>query len=277
MSIWKKYQGVLLPKIPPHKTIQITKEEAKKLLKENSALLIRWSSTFDDENENTFWYVIKDSECSMEELSSNTRSKVRRGLKKLTVKKISKEDLLKLGGYNVYLAANESYNHYVPPMNEGDFNDFILSYDDEDCHFWGVFLKESDKLVAYSQNLIIDDYCDYSIIKFHPKYLRYYLSYALFYEMNSYYLNEKGFRYVNDGPRSMGHDTNIQEFLISKFKFKKAYSKLELYYSLKVKIAIFILYPFRKLFYKSSKNIFKKIGVLLKQHEIYMNQNSTTT
>ena len=41
------------------------------------------------------------------------------------------------------------------------------------------------------------------------------------------YLNENNFRYVNDGAKSMSHDTNIQEFLIKKFKFRKAYCQLQ--------------------------------------------------
>ena len=31
--------------------------------------------------------------------------------------------------------------------------------------------------------------------------------------MNRYYLNEQKFKYVNDGAKSMSHDTNIQTFL----------------------------------------------------------------
>ena len=55
-------------------------------------------------------------------------------------------------------------------------------------------------MIGYSQNKIINNYCDYSTIKFHPNYLKFYLSYVkLFYTMNQYYLNEREFKYVNDG------------------------------------------------------------------------------
>lgn len=273
MEIWRKYQGALVPNIAPHCPIDLSKEEAKALLKKHQAYFIRWPINFDQINQSTFWYVIKDGESSIDELSSNTRSKIRRGLKKVEVKKITKNELINQGAYQVYLAANESYNHYVSPMNEEDFQKKIQSYVDDECDFWGVFLKEDNSLVAYSQNLISDKSCDYSIIKFHPLYLKHYLSYALFFEMNNYYLNDLNFRYVNDGARSIGHDTNIQKFLIEKFKFRKAYCNLELYYSKKVKFAVVLLYPFRSIFYKLSFKLFKKIGILLKQHEIYLNQN----
>lgn len=272
MKIWQKYQGSLVPSIAPHCPIDLSKKEAKKLLKKHQAYLIRWPINFDQINKSTFWYVIKDGGSSLDELSGNTRSKIRRGLKKLEVKRISKNELVDHGAYKVYLAANESYNHYVSPMKEDDFNHQIFSYPDNECDLWGVFLKEDNSLVAYSQNLISNRSCNYSIIKFHPLYLKHYLSYALFFEMNNYYLNELNYRYINDGARSIGHDTNIQKFLIEKFKFRKAYCNLEIYYSKKVKYAIVLLYPIRYLFYKISFKSFKKIGVLLKQHEIFLNQ-----
>jgi hypothetical protein len=273
MKIWQKYQGSLVPSIAPHCPIDLSKKEAKDLLKKHRAYLIRWPINFDQIKKSTFWYVIKDGESSLDELSGNTRSKVRRGLKKLEVKKLAKHEVVDHGAYKVYLAANESYDHYVSPMNEEDFITQILSYSDEECHFWGVFMKEDNHLVAYSQNLLSDKSCNYSVIKFHPLYLKYYLSYALFFEMNNYYLNELNFRYINDGARSIGHDTSIQEFLIEKFKFRKAYCNLELYYSNKVKLVVVLLYPFRSLFFKRSFKLFKMIGILLKQHEIYLNQN----
>jgi hypothetical protein len=46
-------------------------------------------------------------------------------------------------------------------------------------------------MIAYSQNIIENNSINYSTVKFDPTCLRLYLSYALFYEMNRYYLNEQ--------------------------------------------------------------------------------------
>ena len=56
--------------------------------------------------------------------------------------------------------------------------------------FWGVYCLKNQNLVAYSLNRLVDDYCDYSTIKFDPKYLKDYSSYVLYYSMNKYYLND---------------------------------------------------------------------------------------
>lgn len=277
MEIWRNYQGSLIPRVPPHYPIQITDEEAKTLLKEYNVHFIRWYKDFDKQFDGEFWFVIKDGPSSLEELSGNTRSKTRRGLKRLEIRKMSGADLISSDAYQVYNEANKGYKQYIQPLSRVDFEKNIRSLPSKNYHFWGVFFKEENKLIAYSQNYISDHSCEYSTIKFHPKYLKHYPSYALFFEMNNYYLNELKFRYVNDGARSIGHDTNIQNFLIEKFKFRKAYATLEIFYSKKVKLAITILYPFRSFFYNSSNKTLQKIAVLLKQHEILVNQKKVDT
>lgn len=270
---WRKYQGALIPRIAPHQPINLSNAEAKDLLIKNRVHFIRWTSNFDKASSKSFWYVIKDGSSSMEELSGNTRSKIRRGLKRVEVRKLSNKEILEIGAYNVYLEANKKYNDYVEVINEQEFKDQFLLCTDDVYDFWGVFMKETNDLVAYAQNYISDNACEYSVLKFNPKHLKHYLSYALIFEMNTFYLNEKKFKYVNDGARSIGHDTNIQNFLIDKFKFRKAYCDLRIVYSKKIGLIVALLYPFRSIFYKSSNNKLKKVGVLLRQHEILKNQS----
>ena len=71
--------------------------------------------------------------------------------------------------------------------------------------------------------------------------------------------------YVNEGTRSILHETNVQSFLIEKFKFRKAYCKLHVQYHPLVNSIIFILYPFRLLIIKSNNKLLRKIGVILMQ------------
>jgi len=64
--------------------------------------------------------------------------------------------------------------------------------------------------------------------------------------MNEYYLKEHQFAYVNDGFRSILHDTSIQEFLIKKFGFRKVYLKLHIQYHPLFGIFMKLAFPFRK-------------------------------
>ena len=134
--------------------------------------------------------------------------------------------------------------------------------------FWGLFSSDENLLIGYAQNIIKGGVAQYSIVKLDPDYLYLYGSYRLFYDMNSYYLNEQKFNYVSDGARSLSHETNIQEFLVKKFKFRKAYCRLNIVYRWDIGLLIKMVYPFKKLIDKQNYQYLKKISVLLQQEMI---------
>ena len=74
-----------------------------------------------------------------------------------------------------------------------------------------------------------------------------YPMYGLIYEMNRYYLEEKGVSFVCDGVRSITGHSNIQNVLEDKFKFRKAYCDLQVYYKPWLGVAVKLLFPFRTL------------------------------
>jgi len=86
--------------------------------------------------------------------------------------------------------------------------------------------------------------------------------------MNNHYLNQRKLRYVNDGARSISHFTQVQDFLIDKFKFRKAYSRLLVAYNPQVGLGVRFLYPFRSAVFKLRGSLVEKAGVLLRQAEI---------
>jgi hypothetical protein len=262
---WYSYHGALLPRVSPHKNISLSKEDAKKLLKKSGALFLRYTDEWDRKEESEFWYIVKDDFKGMDELSSNTRNQIRKGQKYCSVKKVSCEEVA-LKGYETYKSAFDRYNTHLKPMSQKIFYDNMMQSNNYD--FFAVYEKETGKMIAYSSNTIDDNICSYTTIKLHPAYLSLYPSYALFYEMNQYYLEDKRFRYVHDGARSISHDTNIHAFLLQKFKFRKAYCRLHVDYRWDVKLAVMILYPFRNILKKFDHTITNKISVLLRQEEI---------
>jgi hypothetical protein len=64
-----------------------------------------------------------------------------------------------------------------------------------------VYEKATGKAVALAINTLHDDCCEYNTMKADPTFLRnsIYTYYGLIYEMNRYYLEELGLKYVNDG------------------------------------------------------------------------------
>ena len=182
------------------------------------------------------------------------------------MKIIDKTDLLK-DGYSVYIKAIKRYSVVLNKKSYSDFKDEIESLDSS-WEIWGVYCNLNKQLVAYSLNRNADDYCDYSTIKFDPLFLKDYSSYILYYSMNKYYLEEKKVKYVSNGTRSISHQTNIHDFLIEKFKFRKAFCKIELVYKRKINFLVKFLYPYRLIFSLIPMNFFRKIYVILFQEEI---------
>lgn len=261
---WKLYQGVLMPDVPPHIEVELKKKEIKYLIKQTNAYFVRWISEWDIKN-GKFWYIIKDEKEDINAYKSKIRNQIKKGFKNCRVEKVNKEYIAEYG-YEVYKKAFKRYNTFLKAISEDRFKKNILN-SGNNIDFWGVFVDDN-KLIAYSQNRIRENVCEYNVTKFDPDFLKLRPSEALFFEMNRYYLNEKNFLYVSDGARSLSHQTNIQDFLINKFKFRKAYCKLNVVYRKDIEILVRLLYPVRKLFYQSNNKFLQKIGVVLKHEEI---------
>lgn len=264
---WLNYQGVLIPNVPPHISITLSRSDINTLLKQSNAYFIRWNSNWDCKTPTEFWHVIKDSKPSLESLSSNTRHNVRRGLKRCQFKKTTVDALIK-EGYNVYLQAFNQYQTFITPQTKVEFIENLQSLSRKSgWEFWEA--RNADgQLIAYSINLVRDHVCEYKTTKFDPDFSNNYTSEGLFYTMNDYYLNELQLTYIDDGSRSLSHQTNIQDYFINKFGFRKAYCKMNIAYAFKTKLAVTLLYPFKPLLEKMSSGVIQKIVVLLKHEEI---------
>lgn len=203
---------------------------------------------FDSLTETSFWYVIKDSFGGLEELSTGARRDVRKSLRIYDASPITTEELLKKG-YSIYSSAQESYRVKCEVISPEQYEEMVKNYASEgDKEFWGLRHKESGELVALAINTIKEDSCEYNVLKCKPQALKdgsqpYY---GLIYEMNRHYLQDRGLKYVNDGARSITNHSNIQPFLIQKFKFRRAYCNIQLVYKWWLGIIVRLLFPFRK-------------------------------
>lgn len=230
---------------PPHEEQKLDKESYSNLLR-MGGLLVRNTYDFDCKEQTCFWYIIKDTFNGLDEFSSNERNKIRRSEKVLTFKKISL-DLLKSEGWNILKATYEDYAVSDRAMNETVFLNYLSECESQDFDYWGIF--DQDRLIGFCTVWIwLPDCCEYGLIGILPEYKHNntYPYYGLFHNLNTYYLGTKGFRYVADGSRSITEHSHIQDFLIQNFNFRKAYCRLEVHYRWWVKIAVKMLFPFRK-------------------------------
>lgn len=264
---WRVNQKGLIPLSPPEQ-IEINDQNLLlNLMASNSALYIRWESDFDMIETSPWWHVICDKHLKLESLSKNTRSKIRRGLKIFYTHSLTRNQLLE-EGYSVYDSAFKRYETHEKKFDEKEFVNAISNMP-SNTEFWGVREKDTDKLVAFSENYIDHNTCFWNTIWFEPDSLKSYSSYVLFYNLIEHYLDERGFSYISDGSRSISHGTQIHSFLESKFGFRKAYAILNVRYQSFIGVCVRILFPFRKLIALMPLRIFKMLSILLKQEEIH--------
>lgn len=230
---------------PPHEEQKLTKETYNNLLS-RGGLLVRNTYDFDCDEKTCFWYVIKDSFNGLDEFSSNERNKIRRAEKTLVFKKTS-VDVLKSEGWSILKATYEDYAVSDRDMDETLFLNYLSDCEKQDFDYWGIF--DQDRLIGFCTVwLWLPDSCEYGLIGILPEYKHNntYPYYGLFHKMNEYYLGEQHYRYVTDGSRTITEHSQIQEFLMQNFNFRKAYCRLEVHYNWWVKTAVHLLYPFRK-------------------------------
>lgn len=263
---WRIHQGVLLPLSMPHVQLDMDADKARLVIQDRGLVMVRWDEKFDEEKDGQWWHIIKDSREDIMALGQRARSMVRRAQKIFDVGLVSKTVILKKG-YAVYQAAYGRYNTFEPMCSQSEFSARVENLV-PDTEFFGVFRKDGGELVAFSENLVRDDACFYVSIWFEPRALKEFSGYLLFHEMNKYYLNEKGLKYVSDGARNISHQTNIHEFLQQKFGFRKAYADLKVVYVPWLKLFIPILYPFRAVIQLLPGPLFRKLSIVLQQEYI---------
>lgn len=265
---WMLYNNALVPDAPPHVEIKLSREQAGYLLRKSKAYMLRWPCDFDCGFETEWWYLVRDKSISLDEFDSKRRWEIKKGLKRCAVKKVDADYIAK-NGYEVYKSAFDSYDTFLKPAGREDFYNMIMSRKDNEAYdFWAALSKTGGEIMGYFMNRVSSECCLYLTGKFRPQCLKEGVHQALVYEMTNYYLNDMELKYVCAGARSISHKTNVQEFLIHKLHFRKAFCRLNLIYNPLVKIIVYILYPFRDVFFRINTGFTNKIAVLLRQEEI---------
>ena len=243
----KLYKGVWVSEHAPHNSSKLSDEECKALFKKGG-FAIREIFDFDATSESGFYAVIKDQFGDMDELSKKVRTKVRKAQKTYDIRKATLEEMLKYGA-DIYYAAYSKYKVKSESENketlEARFRDVDAS-DDYDA--WIMFRLEDNAPVGWAITHVFENMCEYETVKIDPAFLdSTYPSYGLFFAMNQHYLQERQLSYVNAGWRSITQHSNIQEFLIEQFNFRKAYCKMNMQYKFPLSLAVSLLFPIRKI------------------------------
>lgn len=228
-----------------HLEPRLQEHEWKDLLKQGG-MMVRNTYDFDIPKETQFWYIVKDHFESLDGLKPRVRNKIRHANNYFEYRLIPYDQFER----EVFPILEDTFAHYKVhdrTMNRDVFSDYLKYCQQRRFDYWGIFLKETDKMVGFCTVNNWNDCCEYGYSGIYSNYKShgYYPYYGLYHHLNGYYLDKQGFRYVSDSARSITNHSEIQDFLIQNFNFRKAYCHLAVHYNWWMKIAVKILYPFR--------------------------------
>jgi len=231
----------------PHEEPHLQKNEWQSFLKEGG-LLVRNTYDFDCQEETSFWYVIKDRFEGVEALSSRVRNKVRHAFDHFDYRPISMETMREQA-YPIVEETFADYPVHDRKMNHEIFDNYLDQCAEQSFDFWGIFNKANGQLVGFCTVKLWDKCCEYGVTGILTEYKRNgsYPYYGLYQHLNEYYIEKQAFNYVSDSARTITEHSQIQDFLIQNFNFRKAYCQLEVHYCWWMRMAIKVLYPFRKI------------------------------
>lgn len=248
---WKYYNHAMIPNSPPHAEVDTTEiKDGTFFLGENRPLLARWTTDFDCGNETDWWYVIKDTPFDISSLKAKRRYEINKGNKFFDVKVIEpcdfKEEL-----FSVQIAAFATYpKKYRPKDDKASFFTSIESWNQ--YIVFGIFYRLTNELAGYALlSKPCDCYVGLNVLKTNPEYEKLAVNAALVAGILQYFngfLKEGG--YICDGARSINHETKFQDYLEKYFGFRKAYCYLHIMYNPRIKWAVYLLYPLRRILHR---------------------------
>jgi hypothetical protein len=277
---WIVYQGIGVPSNPVFHDAPPLSNRGEKC-QELGVPLIRWIEDWDRPLLSSFYGVIQDRHCDLPELKSQVRYEVKRASRNFHFTELSLSEILN-EGFELYISSFKTYDTYLKPMSKKEFTDSYSKYNtcgkNDIARFFGIRETSSKSLVCYAYGIHYSkgNYFDLKVVKFDPEQQKNNISELLFFGIGEQLLSLEKMSFIFDGFVSMAHKSSIQEYLIRKFSYRKAYCKLCIYYKLYIRLFVLFTYHFRGLAKYASRYsvIFHKISILLSQEELARNSQA---
>lgn len=151
--------------------------------------------------------------------------------------------------------------------------DYFKAHNPEDkVIIYGIRETSTNVLVAYAYGVLYfnGNFFDLKVVKFDPDHQKNNISELLFYEIGRDLVLSKKVSFVFDGFKSIAHKSGIQDYLIRKFNYRKAYCNINIYYQHYFLFLLMALRPFKFIIDYLGRYFFSiyKIHVILVQENI---------
>ena len=211
---WRVSRRMLEPICPPHMMQPVNRQKIQQVMRQSGALLARWVDDWDTPPCD-WWYVCCDDPLyDIEHVPSHSRrKKIRRGLRNCEVRRVPLDEFL-TKGYPVYQAASRLYTGHFSMPSRQRFEDGAREAAESDAwETWGAF--HDGELAAFFVCIVIGDMVARSSSKSDPAHHKANPNDAASFTLTKHYLQDRKMRYISAGARSVYHETNVQELLLS--------------------------------------------------------------
>jgi hypothetical protein len=266
---WMAYRGALVTAASMPVYGEVDAADAARAMRETGTFMLRYNTRCQGDS-GSWWHVVC-RDYQLGNVSRNTRSKVRRGSKRLEVRPVEPGWLAR-EGYACHVACYSRYEN-AQPMSRETFERFMRGIEAHGLFEpWGCF--RGDALVGYVLCQRDPDGVFLHTIDLAPEGLRDYSAYATIHTLLEHYVGVEGIP-VSNGNRSIAHATEMQGFLL-KFGFVEEPSDVHVHYRAPVGALVALLYPFRALLWRLDRLPgFHQLGVVLRQEEIARGEEPT--
>ncbi|MCI6154131.1 MAG: hypothetical protein MR676_03485 [Porphyromonas sp.] len=243
---------------------KLSKKQLNRIRKVKKALFVKNIYNFDCPQATDNWYIIRDRYYDIEEYESkNTRKQLRKSLSVYEYKRINKQEMLSKG-YQVYVDSSTRFKKKAKAFFSMDeYYSYIQKGFDEGREFWGGYDRATGEMAMWEEIYIKGDMVVENKERLSYRFTKHNPTYGLNHEIAKHYLTERGYRYLNAGSRSFDGHSNVQNFLIDKLQFRRAYCQVQLYFPQPLRSLIILGYPFLWLLrffpYPTVSSIFKMI------------------
>ena len=269
---WRYYKAMIQGVGDPRNNWVLSKEEEKELFRKyKKALLIRYTTHFDDTEVPDWFFCLKDTPYDFEGLKSKRKNVVRKGMNNFTVKEIKLSDHVEA----FYILVNDAYLGYRNP-NRITYEQAVkkaAAIDERENYFvLGAFSNDDHILVGYVWCHVNENWITMSEQKVARAYEAKGVNAALCHALCTLN-NEKYAKCILcDGERNVLHRTAFQDYLIKYFGFRKAYCRLHIVfnprYKLVVLAALFLLPVYGWLLKKVKPMLYDRIEAIKKLKEL---------
>jgi uncharacterized membrane protein len=259
--VWRFSHGKALVPAPCAPVfVQLDDRQAKAILKESGAFLVRYCLDPRPDPSN-WWYIVCD-QYDVTELTHKIRQKINRGKRDCHVRQVAPSWLVH-NGYECYRAAFQRYGR-AKPLPKSRWQESIRAKQTGPFEFWAVFF--GNELAGFCQVVVEPGYATTIVGKYDPQYFKHRPVDFLTHCLAEHYVVGRGLT-LNNGMRSVLHDTNMQDFLLT-HGFRKQYCRLELVYAPVLSAVVNMTYPARHIIKRMSHvPVVNALSALLVQEE----------